>query len=224
MRQAVTIKSFPNGIHVILDPDIPFEELYVAYAEKFRDSAHFFGKSKIALSFDGRELSDLEERALIEAIGEYTELTVLCVIEKDNTKKDAIYVQAAKAFSPTGDTDNCSVYKGTLHAGQKLETEGSIVVLGDVNPGAGVQAVGSVVILGTIYGDVEAGIKGDEGSFVSALDIKTDCVCVAQKECRMFSKSAGYFRKTMGPKIIFVEDHEITCDDITKEFLANIPF
>lgn len=223
MRQAVTIKSFPNGIHVILDPTIPFEELYVSYAEKFRDSAHFFGKSKIALSFDGRELSDLEERALIEAIGEYTDLTVLCVMSKDK-EKDSIYVQAAKAFSPSGDADNCSVYKGTLHAGQNLETEGSIVVLGDVNPGASVTAVGSVVILGTVYGDVAAGIKGDEGSFVSALDIKTESISVANKDCHMFSKSAGYFRKTTGPKIIFVEDHEIFCEDITKEFLANIPF
>lgn len=223
MRQPVTIKSFPNGIHVILDPNIPFEELYVAYAERFRDSAHFFGNAKIALSFDGRVLSDLEERALIEAIGEYTDLTVLCVIENDK-EKNSIYVQAAKAFSPTGDADNCSVYKGTLHAGQNLETEGSIVVLGDVNPGASVTAAGSVVILGTIYGDVHAGCKGDEGSFVSALDVKTESISVAKKECHMFSKNVGYFRKTVGPKIVYVEDHEINCDDITKEFLANIPF
>ena len=173
MKQAVTIKSFPNGIHVILNPDIPFEELYVAYAEKFRDSAHFFGEAKIALSFDGRKLSELEERALIEAIGEYTNLTVLCIMDKDE-EKNQVYIQAANAFSPSGKTENCSVYKGTLHAGQHLETEGSIVVLGDVNPGASVTAIGSVVILGTVYGDIYAGNEGDESSFAAALDIKTD--------------------------------------------------
>lgn len=223
MRQAVTIKSFPNGIHVILNPDIPFEELYVAYAEKFRDSAHFFGEAKIALSFDGRELSDLEERALIEAIGEYTDLTVLCVIE-NSEEKNQFYLKAANAFSPTGEENNCTVYKGTLHAGQNLETEGSIVVLGDVNPGASVRAVGSVVVLGSIHGEVSAGIKGDEGSFVATLEIRTDVISVANKDCTVFSKSSGLLRKLAGAKIIYVVDHKIYCDDISKEFLANIPF
>lgn len=223
MKQSVTIKSFPNGIEVILDPNVPFEELYVAYAEKFRDSAKFFGEAKVALSFDGRELSDLEERALIEAIGEYTDVTVLCVLEKNKESND-IYVKAAKAYSPSGESDNCSVYKGTLHAGQHLETDGSVIVLGDVNPGASVSAVGSIVIIGTVYGDVEAGISGDEGSFVSALGLSTECIQVAGLQCKIFTKSMGFLRKTNGPKIIYVVDHEIMCDDVTKEFLADIPF
>ena len=99
MKQSVVIKSFPNGIHVILDPNISFEELYVAYAEKFRDSAKFFGDAKIVISFEGRKLTDLEERALIEAIGEYTNLTVLCIMENDE-EKNQLYIQAANAFSP----------------------------------------------------------------------------------------------------------------------------
>ena len=223
MKQAVTIKSFPNGIQVILDPDIPFEELYVSYAEKFRDSAHFFGDAKVALSFDGRVLSDLEERALIEAIGEYTDVTVLCVLEKDKEKND-IFIQCAHAFSPSKEFDSCSVYKGTLHAGQNLVTAGSIVVLGDVNPGASVSAGASVVILGTIYGEVEAGSEGDEGSFVYANGINTDCITVAKKECRIFTKSSGFLRKMGGAKIVYINDHEISCDELTKDFLADIPF
>ena len=223
MKQIVKIKSFPNGIHVILDKDVDFEELYVAYAEKFRDSAKFFGEAKIVISFEGRELSDLEERALIEAIGEYTDLTVLCIMD-NNQDKNQLYIQAANAFSPTGDSENGMVYKGTLHAGQNLETEGSIVVLGDVNPGASVNAVGSVVVLGTIYGDVAAGVDGDEGTFVSAGDIKATSVSVANLECKLFTKSAGFLRKTSGTRIVYVSEGEIYCDMLDKDFLANLPF
>ena len=50
MKQLVRIKSYSDGIHVVLDPDVPFEELYVVYAEKFRDSARFFGDAKIVIS------------------------------------------------------------------------------------------------------------------------------------------------------------------------------
>lgn len=223
MRQLVVIKSFPNGINVRLDPNANFEELYVNYAETFRDSAKFFGDAKIALSFEGRELSALEERALIEAIGEYTNMTVLCVVENDPVKNH-LYIQATKAFAPTGDVDNDSLYKGTLHAGQNLETDGNVVILGDVNPGASITAKGSVVILGTIFGDVSAGCKGDEGAFVAALDIKAHGVKVANYECKMFTKNAGFLRKPVGARIVYIDGDGIVCDEITNDFLANLPF
>ncbi len=223
MRDAVTIKSFQNGLKLILNPDMPFENLYVAFAQRLIESDRFLGDAKLVITFEGRTLSDLEERALIEAFAEYTHITVLCVMER-NEKKNEVFIQAANAFSPSGEIENTSVYKGTLHAGQNLETEGSIVVLGDVNPGASVTAGGSVVILGTVYGDVSAGNKGDEGSFAVALDIKTDCIKVAGQECTMFSKNAGFLRKVSGAKIIYVGPEGIVCDDITKDFLANIPF
>ena len=223
MRPAVTIKSFPNGLKMILNPDMPFEELYVAYAQKLIESEHFLGDAKLVITFEGRKLSDLEERALIEAFSEYTRVTVLCIMDRDE-KKNEVFIQAANAFSPTGKMENTSVYKGTLHAGQNLETEGSIVVLGDVNPGASVTAVGSVVILGTVYGDVSAGSSGDSGAFISALDIKADEMKVCGQSCTMFTKNAGFLRKLAGAKIVYMSESGVVCDDITKEFLAEIPF
>lgn len=223
MNQKVIIKSFPNGIHVILDSECSFEELYVAYAEKFRDSAKFFGNAKIVIQFSGRQLSDLEERALIEAIGEYTDLTVLCVMEEDK-EKNQLFIQAANAFSPSGERENSSVYKGTLHAGQNLETDSSIVILGDVNPGASIKAAGSIIVLGTIYGGVWAGINGDEGAFIAALDYKTESVKLCDLTCKIFSKSSGILRKITGARIVYIEKDEIFCEEITKEFLSDIPF
>ncbi len=223
MRPAVTIKSFPNGLKLILNPDIPFEELYVAFAQKLIESDRFLGSSKLVITFEGRKLNDLEERALVEAFGEYTHVEVICIMDRGE-KENEVYIQAANAFSPTGKNENTSVYKGTLHAGQNLETEGSIVILGDVNPGASVSAVGSVVVLGTVYGDVAAGINGDEGAFVSALDVKAKHIDVAGQSCTMFTGNAGFLRKIAGAKIIYVSEDGIICEDITKEFLADIPF
>ncbi len=223
MKDAVTIKSFPNGLKLILNPDMPFEDLYVAFAQRLIESDRFLGDAKLVITFEGRNLSDLEERALVEAFGEYTHVTVLCIMER-NEKKNEVFIQAANAFSPSGEMENTSVYKGTLHAGQNLETEGSIVVLGDVNPGASVSAVGSVVILGTVYGDVAAGIKGDTGAFAVALDIKSESISVAGEECTLFSKNAGFLRKVAGAKIIYVSEEGVICEDITKDFLADIPF
>ena len=223
MREAVTIKSFPNGLKLLLNPEIPFEQLYIAFAQKLIDSDRFLGDAKLVITFEGRALSELEERALIEAFSEYTHVTVLCIMDR-NEKKNEVFIQAANAFSPSGETENTSVYKGTLHAGQNLETGGSIVVLGDVNPGASITAVGSVVVLGTVYGDVTAGKDGDESTFIAALDIKTDEMTVAGKVCTMFTKNAGFLRKLSGAKIVYAVSDGAVCEDITKEFLSEIPF
>ncbi len=223
MKDAVTIKSFPNGLKLILNPDMPFENLYVAFAQRLIESDRFLGDAKLVITFEGRSLSDLEERALVEAFSEYTHVTVLCIMDR-NEKKNEVFIQAANAFSPSGNIENTSVYKGTLHAGQNLETEGSIVVLGDVNPGASVSAVGSVVVLGTVYGEVSAGIKGDEGAFAVALDIKSEAIEVAGERCTLFSKNAGFLRKLAGAKIVYMSSEGVVCEDITKDFLADIPF
>ena len=47
---------------------------------------------------------------------------------------------------------------------------------------------------------------------------------MAGQECTMFTKNAGFLRKIAGAKIIYIGEDGIVCDDITKEFLAQIPF
>lgn len=42
MKNSVILKSFSNGISVILDSVIPFEELLNDIAVKFRDADGFF--------------------------------------------------------------------------------------------------------------------------------------------------------------------------------------
>ena len=49
----VVIKKYPNGLSVILNPIIPFDELYMALGKKFRESAGFFGQAKMVISFAG---------------------------------------------------------------------------------------------------------------------------------------------------------------------------
>ncbi|MEN6326855.1 MAG: septum site-determining protein MinC [Syntrophomonas sp.] len=56
----------------------------------------------------------------------------------------------------------------SLRSGQKIFTEGNIVILGDVNPGAEVVAGGNILVMGSIRGMVHAGVLGDESALVAA--------------------------------------------------------
>ena len=84
MSQSVTIKSNKYGINLVLDPEIGFDELLKDVVEKFKASSTFFKNAKLALSFEGRKLSEEEEQQIISAIESNTSIEILCIVEKWN--------------------------------------------------------------------------------------------------------------------------------------------
>ena len=71
MSQSVMIKSNKYGINLVLDPNIPFVELLKDVIEKFKASEKFFKNAELAISFEGRKLSEEEENRIIEDHREY---------------------------------------------------------------------------------------------------------------------------------------------------------
>ena len=59
-------------------------------------------------------------------------------------------------------------HRGSLRSGQKLETEGSIVIIGDVNAGAEVIASENIIVLGNLRGLAHAGAKGNKQAIIAA--------------------------------------------------------
>lgn len=76
-------------------------------------------------------------------------------------------------------------YRNSLRSGQKVEFEGSIVILGDVNFGAEVIAGENVVVLGILRGLAHAGAKGNKEAIICARDIQSKQIRISNvvKEC-----------------------------------------
>ena len=53
MKDAVLIKSFPNGINLVMREDEEIEEILRELAMKFSEARNFFGTSSMALSMEG---------------------------------------------------------------------------------------------------------------------------------------------------------------------------
>lgn len=64
-----------------------------------------------------------------------------------------------------------SFIKGSLRSGQKIEFEGSLVIIGDVNPGAQVIAGENIIVLGQLRGLAHAGAKGNRDAVIEAVEI-----------------------------------------------------
>lgn len=220
MKNLIMIKNFKNGLSVFLDAEAEFEAIRSEVAAKFRDSAKFFGAAKMVISFEGRDLTTEQEKLLVDAICDNSDLTVLCVVGKDE-EKDVEYLKTSSKFAQTGDHTDGQFYKGTIRAGQILETESSVIILGDINPGAQIISAGNIVILGTLYGHARAGSLGNRSCFVVALDMKPARIEIGDLTVKDPVKNT-IFKNKQAPKIAYVDGETIKTEAITTALLNEL--
>ena len=84
-----------------------------------------------------------------------------------------------KSFNKEIATSETKFYKGSIRSGQKMEFEGSLVIIGDVNAGAEVLAEDNVVILGILRGMAHAGAKGNKEAIIAAASIESAQIRIA---------------------------------------------
>ena len=180
MSQAVIIKSSKNGINLILDANLPFSALLEEILRKFRESEKFFANASFAISFDGRQLSTEEERVIVDKIMAHTKVKILCIVENDEIRDEILKKrleeeqrrsreQTAEASLVARRTSGAFYHAGLL-AGERLETDESIVILGDIPAGASVVSTSDIVILGALHGSAYAGMDGNPDAFIAALE------------------------------------------------------
>ena len=153
-----------------LDKDIAFRDLLSQIAEKFKASAKFFGDAQMALSFEGRRLSESEQLEVVQTIQENTSLEILCIMEQD-TLTEAYMKEILEDRKKELSASDGKFYKGTLRSGQVLESVSSVVIVGDVNPGAKIISQGNIIVLGALKGNAYAGAAGDSNCFIVALEM-----------------------------------------------------
>lgn len=219
MNNPVIIKGNKYGIVVVLDAFMKFDELKDKIAEKFRDSSKFFSKAQMAISFEGRNLTNEEQREILDIIAEETELHVVCVVEDDPQKEEVFKKALDEKLMELSNTTG-QFYKGNLRSGQVLESETSIIVIGDVNPGAKIVSKGNIIVLGSLKGTVFAGATGNTNSFVVALDMNPVQIRIADTIARSPDKPIKEAKKEA--KIAFLEDGNIYIETLNKEVLNDI--
>lgn len=220
MKDNVLIKSFPSGITIYLDSEAPFEELLTDIAYKFSCAKTFFGDARMALSIEGRELSLDEEKSIIDVIHQETELSIVCLVGKQQ-EAEKQFLKAIAEITTHMPEDACDgqFYKGTLKNNQILETERSIVVLGDVYPGSTIISSKDIVILGGLYGEAYAGCDGTEGHYIFALEMAPERLKIGDFKYRPKTASKWGLRPKVQPKIAFVKNKSIHIEMLTKDLL-----
>lgn len=249
MKSSVIIKGNKYGFQIVLNPTLPFEELLREVAEKFKESIRFFDFSQsIAVSFEGRDLTQGEQNLLVDTIVENSGLKINYIInggkavetefaealsdvveDEDMEKDTEDEAQPEVNFPENIIGKNGQFYRGTLRSGQKIEVDGSIVVLGDINPGAQIIAGGNVVVLGCLKGTVYAGYPQDRSAFVASLMMEPmqiqigDCIARSPDQKAKKQKTGRKKnQKQLEAKLAFVENDSIFIETITRSLISEI--
>lgn len=163
----VIFKGKKDGLLIILDDNIDFSILKVAFAKKVIEAKQFFGSTTTGVTFQGRRLSASEEQELLDIVATRSNLRVSHVEKISKKRLEAPTMM--ELLPPKG--ERCLFHKSSLRNGQNISYPGSIVIVGDVNPGGEVIAEGNVIVLGSLKGMVHAGCGGDMDSFVMAMNL-----------------------------------------------------
>lgn len=196
-----------------MNPLVSYDEILEEIRTKFTDSAKFFKDATMAITFEGRILTKLQEEEIIETITEVSNIQIVCIYDNnENTEK--LYQSIVEQSLEDLPRKEGQFYKGTLKKRQLLETEKSIVILGDVDFGATVVSKGNIVVLGTIRGSVHAGAAGNRNAFVVALSMKPQALRIADVSTKKL-----YIRKEEKPdaKIARIDGDRIYVDLISEQ-------
>ncbi len=212
MKEKVRLKSFPSGIRIAIAEDASLEEILTEVSEKFKESEKFFGKAKLAVTFEGRKNTIEEENAILDVIGETSSVNIVCVVSKEN---DAAFDRAVGSMQQLVESDTAQFYRGDLTNRQILETEQNIIILGSVKKGSCVISKKNIIVLGDLEGSAYAGADGN-AHFIAALSMNAESIRIG--ECKGKNKGKGLWgrrKKQTSPQLAYLKEEEIIFDDLT---------
>ena len=168
MENCITIQLKKDEIWIKIKEDAEEKQILESLREKIEELKNLYKDDTTPIKVTGKVLKNNEMEEIQQIIKE--KINVEIDFESPKTLGLA---GIKKSFNREIVSSETKFNKGSLRSGQKLEFEGSIVIIGDVNAGAEVIAGENIVILGELRGLAHAGAKGNKKAIISTN--KMDC-------------------------------------------------
>lgn len=139
------------------------EEIINELDEKMVELAKLYKDEKTPIRVTGKILSDDELQEVKSNITEHLNVTV-----SFDTPTSLGLHSIIRSYKENIENSETLFHRGSLRSGQRLEFDGSIVIIGDVNAGAEVVAGDNIIVQGALRGLAHAGAKGNKGAIVTA--------------------------------------------------------
>ena len=163
MKNCVSINLKKDEIVLKIAEDVEQSEIIHNLRKKLPELRKLYQDEKTPIRVVGKVLKNKEMDEIQKLIQEKIQVSV------DFDMPKSLGLSSIKrTFEQEIAVSETTFHRGSLRSGQKLEAEGSLVILGDVNSGAEVMASDNIVVLGSLRGLAHAGAKGNKQAIISA--------------------------------------------------------
>ena len=176
MKNCVTIQLKKDEIWIKIDEEAEEKQIVECLKKKLVDLKKLYKNEKTPIKVVGKVLKNKE----IEEIQKIIKDEIKVEVDFESPKILGLH-GIKKAFSRQIESSETKFHRGSLRCGQRIEFEGSIVILGDVNAGAEVIASENIVILGALRGLAHAGAKGNKEAIIAANMIDCPQIRISNK-------------------------------------------
>lgn len=163
MKNCVSINLKKEHIVIKLSDEAEQTEIMEALKKKLTELKKLYKDEKTPILVTGKVLKNKE----IKEIQELIKSKIDVEIDFDMPKGLGLY-SIRKTFEKEIAVSETKFHRGSLRSGQKIEAEGSLVIIGDVNSGAEVIASDNIIVLGALRGLAHAGAKGNTQAIIAA--------------------------------------------------------
>lgn len=206
MRSCVKINLTNENLIVKLNEEAEYKEIVESLKKKITQLKKLYKDSKMPILIIGKNLKEQERVEIKNIIQEKIDVKISFDIPQELGLHGI-----KKSFSQEIESSQTKFHRGAVRSGQKIEYEGSIVILGDVNGGAEVIAEDNVVVLGVLRGLAHAGAKGNKKAIIAAASIDCKQIRIADiiKEMENETDEEGNIIAKARKTYAYVENDEL---------------
>ena len=163
MKNYVSINLKKDEILIKLSDEAEQSDIIYSLRKKLPELKKLYKDEKTPIKVTGKVLKNKE----IDEIQKLIKNKIDVDIEFDMPKSLGLH-SIKKTFEKEIAVSETKFHRSSLRSGQKMETEGSVVIIGDVNSGAEVMASDNIIVLGALRGLAHAGAKGNKQAIIAA--------------------------------------------------------
>lgn len=174
MRNSVVINLGKEEITIKIADKATHEESIASLKRKLPELKKLYKEEKTPILVTGKVLKNKE----VEEIRDMIKSSLKVKVNFDTPKELGLH-GIKRTFAEKVEISETKFHRGSLRSGNKIEYEGSLVIIGDVNAGAEVIAGDNVVVLGILRGVAHAGAKGNKQAIIAAAEIEAPQIRIA---------------------------------------------
>ena len=163
MSNCVSINLKRNEIIIKIAEDAEQKKIITELTKKLPDLKKLYKDEKTPIKIVGKVLKNKE----IDEIQDLIKEKINVEIDFDMPKSLGLS-SITRTFKQEVAISETKFHRGSLRSGQRIETEGSIVIIGDVNSGAEVIASDNIVVVVNLRGLAHAGEKVNKNAIIAA--------------------------------------------------------